>query len=47
MSASAQNYVYMVKSANKKPLETKPTITREELEKMKREVNKYLVPQVE
>lgn len=47
MSASAQNYVYMVKSRTDKPIETKPTITRKELEEMKREVNKYLVQPVD
>lgn len=47
MSASAQNYVYMVKSRTDTPIETKPTITRKELEEMKREVNKYLVQPVE
>lgn len=47
MSASAQNYVYMVKSKTDKPIETKPTITRKELDEMKREVNKYLVQPVE
>lgn len=47
MSASAQNYVYMVKSRTDEPIETKSTITRKELEEMKREVNKYLVQPVE
>lgn len=47
VSASAQNYVYMVKSRTEKPIETKPTITRKELEEMRREVNKYLVQPIE
>ena len=47
MSASARNYVYYVKLKGDKPLETKPTLTREEVEQMKREVSKYLVPPVE
>lgn len=47
MSASAQNYVYMVKSRTDKPIETKPTITRKELDEMRREVNKYLVHPIE
>ncbi len=47
MSASAQNYVYYVKSNDKKQMETKSTLTREDVERMKREVSKYLVPPVE
>ena len=47
VSASAQNYVYYVKSNDKKQMETKSTLTREDVERMKREVSKYLVPPVE
>lgn len=47
VSASAKNYVYYVKTNAEKQVETKPALTREEVERMKHEVSKYLVTPVE
>ncbi len=43
MSATAQNYVYRVKITDEKAMQDKPSISREELERIKREVAQYLV----
>ena len=43
MSATAQNYVYRVKIKDEKAMQDKPSISREELERIKREVAQYLV----
>ena len=40
MSASAKNYVYYVKTTSKSHVETKPAITREEVNRVKHEVSK-------
>lgn len=47
MSATAQNYVYYVELTDENAMQDKPSISREELEKIKREVAKYLVQPVE
>lgn len=43
MSATAQNYVYRVEITDEKDMQDKPSISREELERIKREVAQYLV----
>lgn len=42
MSATAQNYVYRVEITDEKAMQDKPSISREELERIKREVAQYL-----
>ncbi len=47
MSATAQNYVYRVKITDEKSMQDKPSISREELERIKTSVARYLVRPVD